>query len=110
MTGKSLNWKKICKILFGPYVQVHEDRNGPNTLEERTQGAICIGPTGNLQGNYNFFLLSSSKKITLGQLTEMPTPVIVIAEKQNEGLIFENRTSTTVNDILPDYEANEAFN
>ena len=33
-----------------------------------------------------------------------------LAEKQNEGLIFENRTGATVNDILPDVEANKAFN
>ena len=47
----------------------------------------------------------------------MPTPTIVmkcvaamaLAKKQNEGLIFENRTGATVNDILPDDEANEAF-
>ena len=32
-----------------------------------------------------------------------------LAEKQNEGLIFENRTGATVNDLLPDDEANEAF-
>ena len=32
-----------------------------------------------------------------------------LAEQQNEGLIFENRTGATVNDILPDDEANEAF-
>ena len=34
---------------------------------------------------------------------------MALAEKQNEGLIFENRTRATVNDILPDDEANEAF-
>ena len=32
------------------------------------------------------------------------------AEKQNKGLIFENRTGATVNDILPDDKASEAFN
>ena len=32
-----------------------------------------------------------------------------LAEKQNEGLIFENRTIATVNDLLPDDEANETF-
>ena len=32
-----------------------------------------------------------------------------LAKKQNEGLIFENRTGATVNNILPDDEANEAF-
>ena len=48
----------------------------------------------------------------------MNTPTIVtkhvaamaLAKKQNEGLIFENRTGATVNDILTDEEANEAFN
>ena len=34
---------------------------------------------------------------------------MALAEKQNEGLIFENRTGATVNDILPDDEANEKF-
>ena len=34
---------------------------------------------------------------------------MVLAKKQNEGLIFENRTRATVNYILPDDKANEAF-
>ena len=41
---------------------------------------------------------------------KVPNPTIVmkqvaamaLAEKHNEGLIFENRTGSTVNDILPD--------
>ena len=89
-----------------------------NTLEKRTQGEICIGPTGNLQGTYNFFLLRSGNKITRIQFTEVPTPTVfmervetmALSEKQYEGLVFGNRTSDTVNDILPDDEANEAFN
>ena len=47
----------------------------------------------------------------------MPTPKIAmkrvaemaLSKRQNEGLIFENRTGATVNDILPDDEANKAF-
>ena len=89
-----------------------------NTIEERTQGAIFQGPTGNLQGTYNLFLLGPGKRINRGKLTEVPTPTIVIkrvaemalAEKQNEGLIFEKHTGATVNDILPDEKANEVFN
>ena len=34
---------------------------------------------------------------------------MALAKKQNKGLIFENRTGTTVNDLLPDDEANELF-
>ena len=50
MTGKSFDWKKSCKLHFGAYTQVHEERNVNDTLEERTQGEICLGPTSNLQG------------------------------------------------------------
>ena len=66
MIEKALEWKKSCKIHIGAYTQVHEDRNVTNTLEERTQGIICLGPTGNIQGTYNLFLLCSGKKITHG--------------------------------------------
>ena len=117
MTGKALDWKKICKLHFGAYVQVQKDRNVTNTIEEIKQGEICLGNTGNLQGTYNLFLLRSGKKITRGQLNEVPTPKIVIkrvaamalAKKHNERLIFENCTGTMVNNILPYDKANEAF-
>ena len=55
MTGKALDCKKRSMLHFGAYAQVHEDRNVTNMLEERTQGEICLGPTVNLQGTYNFF-------------------------------------------------------
>ena len=32
MTGKSLDWKKSCKLHFGEYAQVHKDINVSNTL------------------------------------------------------------------------------
>ena len=57
ITGKELDWKKSRKLQFGAYAQVYEDRNNTNTLEERTQGAICLDTTGNLQWAYKFFLI-----------------------------------------------------
>ena len=33
MTGKTLDWKKSCKLHFGDYAHIHEDRNVTNTLE-----------------------------------------------------------------------------
>ena len=62
MTDKSLDCKKSCKLHFGAYAQVHEDRNVTNMLEERTQGAICLGPTCNQQGTYNVFRYALGKK------------------------------------------------
>ena len=63
MTGKIFDWKKSYKLHFGAYAQVHEDRNVTNTLEERAQGAVFLGTTGNLQGAYNFFSLRYGKKL-----------------------------------------------
>ena len=74
MTGKALDWKKSCKLHFGAYAQVHEDRNVTNTLEDRTQGAICLGPTGNLQGTYNCFSPRSGKKIPAENSQRYPPP------------------------------------
>ena len=61
ITRKTLDLKKSCKLHFGAYAQVHEDRNVTNMLEEPTQGEICLGPTSKLQGTYNFFSLRSKK-------------------------------------------------
>ena len=35
---------------------------------------------------------------------------MALAEEQNEGLIFKDRTGATLNDIMPDDKANKAFN
>ena len=104
--------------MLGAYAQVHEYRNVTKTLEERTQGEVCLGSTGTLQGTYTFSLLHSGNKITRGQFAEVTAPTIImkrvaamaLAKKQNEGLIFEKRTGATVNNILPDDKVNEAFN
>ena len=69
MTGKYLDWKKTCKLHLGSYIQVYAHKNVTNTIEERTQEAICLGPTGNIQGTYNFFSIHTGKKITRGQFT-----------------------------------------
>ena len=34
---------------------------------------------------------------------------MALSEKRNEGLIFENRTTATVNNLLSDDKSNEAF-
>ena len=62
--------KEKCKLHFGAYAQVYK------TLEKRTQGAICLGPTGNLQGTHKFFSLRSRKRFTRRKFTELPTPTI----------------------------------
>ena len=70
-----------------------------------------------MQGTYNFLSLHIGKKITLGQFAEVSTQTILMkrleamamAKTQPEGLFFDNCTGISVEDILPDDDANEAF-
>ena len=62
---------------------MHIDPDIMNTLEPRTNWAICTGPVGNLQGSYKFLSLLTGKKVMQRKFTEMPVtePVIKQVEK-----------------------------
>jgi hypothetical protein len=78
---------------------MHIDPDLPNTLEPRTNWAICMGPTGNLQGSYKFLLLATGKKVTRRRFTEMPITEAVIRQVEAravkdgavKGINFKNR-------------------
>ena len=99
LTGKQLDFKKQCRCPFGAYINSHDDRSVTNLLVHRTQGAIYIGPTGNLQGSYALLSLRTGMNITQSQFTELPTPppvtrrliAMAMHEKQKKGLVFEDR-------------------
>ena len=54
LTGTKLTNDKHCRCPFGTYVQTHEETSN-NTASERTLDAICLGPTGNVQGTCAHF-------------------------------------------------------
>ena len=99
MMGKQLDFKMQFRRPFGAYVQAHNDRNVTNKTIDWNQGNICLGPTGNLQGSYDFLSLHTGRKITRIQFTELPPtphvtqPVIAMSmnEKQQKGLVFKDR-------------------
>jgi len=49
--------------MFGDYVEVHEESNITNLMTPRTRPAICMGPTGNIQGSLKFMCVESGKKL-----------------------------------------------
>jgi hypothetical protein len=67
MTGTTLDYKKHCRLSFGAYVETHEENKPSNTLKERTQAAICLGPTANFQGSYKFLCLRTGRHIARKQ-------------------------------------------
>jgi hypothetical protein len=68
-------------------------------LEPRTKWAICMGPTGYLQGSYKFLSLVTKKKVTRRKLTKMPVTKAVIKQVEEmavkdgavKGINFKDR-------------------
>ncbi len=54
---------ELCRVPFGSYYEVHVDPEITNTMDPRTKWAICLGPTGNLQGSCKLLSLVMGKKV-----------------------------------------------
>ena len=54
-----LSYKQHCRAPFGAYCETHEDNKPTNSMHSRALLTICLGPTGNFQGSYNFLNLVS---------------------------------------------------
>ena len=97
LTGQTWSYTTHCKLEFGDYVQTHEEHD--NSMATRTIGAIALRPTGNTQGGYFFFSLSTGRVLNRGRWTSLPMPNEVIdrvhvmarQEHGSNGLIFEDR-------------------
>ena len=69
-------------------------------MKSRSQGAIYLGPTGNLQGTYKFFSLATGKILKRRKFTQLPMPDSVVckvekwgqrAMQPEEEFVFSNR-------------------
>jgi hypothetical protein len=63
-------------------------------MDERTQAAICLGPTANFQGSYKFLSLQTGKRITRKQFKELPMPASVI--KRVEAMALKEKQEKTI--------------
>jgi hypothetical protein len=107
MTGTILDYNKHCRLLFGAYVETHEENKHSNTLKERTRAAICFRPTANFQGSYKFLCLRTGRRITRKQFQELPMPTSVITavealadrDKQEISTEFMDRDGNTYDNL-----------
>lgn len=76
VTGSNIDFNKHCKLEFGAYVQAHEEHD--NTMATRTTGAIALRPTGNAQGGYYLYSLSTGRVLTRNNWTSLPMPQDVV--------------------------------
>ena len=71
MGEQVLDYKTVCKLPFGSYVQVHEDQQITNTMVPITTGAITLEPRY-LNGGYKFFSSMTGEIIIRRKLSELP--------------------------------------
>ena len=114
--GTNIDFAKHAKLEFGTYVQAHEEHD--NTMATRTTGAIALRPTGNNQGGYYLYSLSTGKVLNRNHWTVLPMPndvidrVHVLARRAAADLTFADRDGAVIpndddddnDDIDPDYD------
>jgi hypothetical protein len=76
ITGQHIYFDHHCQNEFGEYVQTHEETD--NSMSPRTIGALSMRPTGNDQGSYYYFSLTTGRIINRRQATQLPMPEDVI--------------------------------
>jgi hypothetical protein len=93
---------------------VREEDNPRNSQIARTKGAMSLGPSGNLQGGFNFMALNTGKKIVLRSWDVIPMPDIIIYQvnvlgrDQPQQMTFTDRHGRLIGDIeIPGVDANK---
>jgi Reverse transcriptase (RNA-dependent DNA polymerase) len=117
--GTHIDFAKHATLEFGTYVQAHDEHD--NTMATRTTGAIALRPTGNNQGGYYLYSLSTGKVLNRNHWTVLPMPNDVIARvhvlarraaadltfADRDGEIIPNEADDDDEDIDPNYEPDE---
>jgi hypothetical protein len=75
-TIMNIDYQTHCQLEFGKYIQTHYAHD--NSMAARTTGAMALRPTGNQQGSFYFFSLSSGRALMWYHWTSLPMPAEVI--------------------------------
>jgi hypothetical protein len=80
-----LDFAKHCRLPFGTYCEVHDEPTPSNTMVTCSTPAIVLGPMGNLQGTYKFFILAMGKKVKQHAFRPYPMPDLAIRKVEVYG-------------------------
>ena len=113
LTGEVVHYK-FCSMPFGQYCQISEEDAPRNSLAARTQGAIALGPSGNVQGGHKFWTLNTGSVVVRRDWVVLPMPQSVIdrinskAKGQPALPIFTDQLGNPIGDTPVDaYQAYE---
>ena len=96
MKDRVIDYKIHCKHQFGEYVQVVTKTTNPIEVP-RIIDALAAYPTGNEQGTWRYFNISTGKPISHKKATNVPMPIdfsnrihALAADKTEDFIIFDN--------------------
>ena len=67
--------------MFGNYVEVHEENVITNSMSLRMRPAMCMGPSGNIQGFIKFMCVNTWKKIVRRNYTRLSLCLTQLQER-----------------------------
>jgi hypothetical protein len=118
--GRKVDYKRDVRIGFGEYVQAINPNIVPrNSMAPRTDGAIALMPTGNMQGSVKFYSLSTNRIITRDHWIVLPVPQLVIdhmnylAQKHSDGGdpdVMPKISYGKIENIVQDDYSNDNYN
>jgi len=74
VTGRKLDMMKDARVKYGSYVEASKDAVITNTMDERTEACLALGPSGILQGSVKCFSLLTGKLIIRRTIRMLPIP------------------------------------
>ena len=79
VAGDKPHCKRLIGLNIGQYFQVHEHEDPRKRQVPRTKGTVCLGPSGNEQGGFQFMSLNLTKNITRRSWYTILMPDTIIA-------------------------------
>jgi hypothetical protein len=76
-TGRRTDFKTDLRVSFGEYVEV-DTKSPNNTMLERTNSAIALLPTGNINSSIKFFLFQNQSIVTRERWTTIEIPDMAV--------------------------------
>ena len=78
VTGRHLDLKNNCKVVFVSYEESHGDPKVTNNTRPITHEYIFLGPNINLQGNQKILCINSGRLLKIENIIPMVEPYRVI--------------------------------
>ena len=87
VTGKHLDFKKQCNVVFGSYVEAYYETTTTNNMDPITHDSIALTPIRNLQVTQKFFCLYTGRVLKRRSIIPVVAPYQII-RKVND-LVFQ---------------------